>query len=103
MSRLTVLNNQQRIPIFELGITHHMRPSGTPQQTPAVSASTHMVCLTSRSPARIAIGDDPTATATSFYLPSRKVIPLLMIEPGQKVSVRSNGSNTIDVYVTEML
>jgi hypothetical protein len=80
---------------------HAITMSASSQQTPAFGAQTHLVRIATKDqPARIAVGENPTATATSMLIPSAWS-EYLSVRPGEKIAVLQGGVAG-DITITEM-
>ena len=104
MSRLAIIENQQRVPIFELGTTQSITAtSSLAVQSAAFGPTTHIVYISVNVSMFIEIGDNPTAVQNSSHFISQHVAPrLVAVSPGQRLSAIARG-NTGNIHVTEML
>lgn len=68
------------------GTSTDITTGGTQVQTEAFLADTTIIRVVSNTSVRIAIGDDPTATATSTWLPSG-IVEYFAVLPGHRLSV----------------
>lgn len=71
--------------------------SGSSAQSSAVSSTTNCVRLCADTDCFVAIGSNPTATSSSFYLPA-KVPQVLGCSPSDKVAVIGTTGN---LYISE--
>jgi hypothetical protein len=80
---------------------------GTSAQSSAFGSQTYWIrvcvqgALTATSGIRIAVGDNPTASASSPLLPVNWV-EYIQVTPGQKIAVLSNDTITGNLSVTEL-
>ena len=103
MTRLAVLEDEQRAPIFGIGDCHTLSvTSAASVQTPAVGANTQVVSIGVSASAYVAIGDNPMATVNDFFVPTGFDHPFLRIQPGHRVAALGTSGTTTFVYIAEM-
>tara|TARA_B100000214_G_C23950626_1_gene620304 strand:- start:1371 stop:1649 length:279 start_codon:yes stop_codon:yes gene_type:complete len=81
------------------GVTQKLNTNNSSTASTAFGVGTEYVRVVGDANCHIAFGAAPTASATSFLLPSGE-IEVFKVSPGQKIAV-FHGSST-NVYVTEM-
>ena len=109
MAAVSTLVNQlgQAVPAFDIaGKTvqdiDYEASTGSAVQSAAVGAQCVAVMLTTEeSSVRVAIGANPTATATSTRLP-QGAMAVFQIKPGDKISAISNNATTGVLNITEI-
>lgn len=75
--------------------------SASSQSTSAFNAKTLAILVSATQACHITIGDAPTATANSFYLPAN--FPMIFgVAGSQKLAVIQDGTNTGKVTCTEL-
>ena len=104
MSRSTVLTDtQQRVPFFKLGPSSSISFTGTSAaSTNAFASETDLIQITATEVCFVEIGESPTATSSSHYLPANQTSPPIRVRGGtDKIAViRDTTSGTL--YISEL-
>lgn len=83
------------------GASQNVAIGGSSTQSAAFATSTSRVRLSATGACHIALGTNPTATATSTYLPAN-VVEFVEVLGGEKVAVIQDGASTGNLNVTEL-
>lgn len=102
-------NNGMPLEAFQIGASQNVNyaaSGGSSAQSTALGAATTMILVAvnigTGNGVRIAISSNPTADGTTTLLPASGVYRFY-VQPGWKVAVLSNDSNTGSVNVTEVV
>lgn len=84
-------------PVIGLGASQDVAVGASSAQSTALGASTTMVRLVSTVDCRVALGENPTATATSTLLPAG-CPEVFAVQPRHKVAViQTSGAGTLNL------
>lgn len=88
--------------IWMLGASQNVAIGASSTQSTAVGTQTRAVRIASTGNCHIAIGQNPTATATSTYIAANIVSEVFRCYPADKVAVIQDGASTGNCNITEL-
>ncbi|MGE0252001.1 MAG: hypothetical protein AB7G80_05005 [Dongiaceae bacterium] len=91
------LNGGNFLPTIQYGAAQNVTVGASSVQSSAVAAGTRLIRLCANVPCRVAIGSNPTASATSTLIPANSV-EVVEIAGGHKVAViQDSAGGTLSV------
>lgn len=94
-------DNGQLMPVVRFGAAQVLAYTGTSAQSTALSADASVIRIVSTTDCHVLIGDNPTATTTSTFLPAG-LVEYVGCKGGNKVAaIQKSGGTAGSLFITD--